>query len=76
MKQFDVIHELGMYIITVGGLVTNTYKLYIINQSINQECMSPLLEVIPRTTDLHVCAKNRGHQYVHNSFKIINPSHP
>ena len=27
MKQFDVIHELGMYIITVGGLVTNTYKL-------------------------------------------------
>ena len=57
IKQFDVIHELGMYIITVGGLVTNMYKLYIINQSINQECMSPLLEVIPRTTDLHVSAK-------------------
>ena len=28
-----------------------------INQSVNQGCMSPLLEVIPRTTDLHVSAK-------------------
>ena len=28
-----------------------------INQSINQGCMSPLLEVIPRTTVLHVSAK-------------------
>ena len=64
------------YIYYSGSVVTNTYKLYIINQSINQECMSPLLEVILRTTDLHVSAKIRGHQYVHNSFKIINPSHP
>ena len=64
------------YIYYSGSVVTNTYKLYIINQSINHECMSPLLEVILRTTDLHVSAKIRGHQYVHNSFKIINPSHP
>ena len=31
-----------------------------INQFVSQGCMSPLLEVIPRTTVLHVSAKTQS----------------
>ena len=52
---------------------TDNYKS--INQSINQGCMSPLLEVIPRTTDLHVSAKtdvnNRHINHLELSIHLI-----